>query len=847
MGINAAWRSWLALISVALSTVILSGPAQGAEARAIEEVVVTARRTAENLQDVPIAVTALTSTDLVQQNLVRPNDLMYTVPSLTTAPYISTFNNTYAIRGLPTGVVTYLGESACCIGNTSVPFMDIQSVQVLNGPQGTLFGRSSAAGSVLIEPVRPNLNEREAYVNIRAGDYSRREFSGTVNLPIIADSLAVRLAASSMHVDGYTSQIGGGEKFDEQNNQQARLGIQYHGDRFSNYTAVNFVNVDQSASSSVLVGSNTNVFPYNLPAVFAPYVYGAPCAQAVSIGLNPDVDSCVAQRQGMVDGITAALIAEQARLDNGGDSAIRQIPGVVGGQPILMRLENWSLLNVAEFGDIDLGRVQVSIKDVFSYELAQSVLAGPGDGVGGQIQQQGAIQFVTGAPFGSSNTLNGRPVPRLGPWSKTLNNDLNVHFDVDDGLLEAVLGYYYARHDLPGSNEGTSTIYQLWLGILSPDLAYQSAFDFNHDSYTRERAWYTQGTLDVSRIGVPGLKLTVGYRKSWDKSYASGYTPVYDLATGTYFPGPTLNEAGEDSSGYNYLVTLAQQFTETIMVYLTNSRAYVPGGINSINEGSEVPNYSPTYGPETVTAWELGAKLDFLIGDDIPVRLNAAIYQYDFEDIIVPFQAFNGTASIGFQANAAAAELNGYELSGTIIPIDDLTISFAYNYNDAKYTDWVATDPFNVAQPGDPNCVAGSNALNCLVDLSNNPFASMPEHQGHVTVAYGLPLDSSVGNVTLSATWYAQSLVWFDASSARYLELLPDATPGISQASYSILNLRAHWSNVIDSGADVALFASNVTDEVYKLGATPQLLSLGFSIGTYGPPRMVGLEISKHF
>jgi iron complex outermembrane recepter protein len=511
-----------------------------------------------------------------------------------------------------------------------------------------------------------------------------------------------------------------------------------------------------------------------------------------------------------------------------------------------MELKDWSILNVAEFSDIDLGWVKLSVKDVFSYEENKSVVAGPGDGVGGRIQQQGAITFFSGAPFGSSNTLNGNPVPRLGPASETINNDFNISLDLDDGLLESVLGYYFSHTELPGSNKGTSTIYQLWLGILNPALEYQSAFDFNDDSYTRDRAWYTQSTLDLGRLGVPGLKLTAGYRKSWDRSSASGFTPMYDYTTGTYSPGLTRNTSRSESDGYNYLITLAQQITDSFMVYLTNTRAFVPGGINSINEGSEVPNYSPTYGSEVVKAWEVGTKLDFYLTENIPVRLNAAIYRYDFEDIIVPFQAFNGSASIGFQANAAAAELEGFELSATISPIENLTISFAYNYNDAEYTDFVATDPFNVAQPGDANCVAGSTPTNCLIDLSKNTFASMPKHQGHATVTYDVPLDSN-GDLTLSATYYRQSRVWYDSSARRYLELLPASTPAISQESYSILNLRADWANVLDSGVNAAIFVNNATDEVYKLGTTPQLLSLGFSIGTYGPPRMMGVEFSKHF
>ena len=154
--------------------------------------------------------------------------------------------------------------------------MDIASVQVLNGPQGTLFGRSSAAGSILIEPVRPNLSETEASLKVRFGDYGRQEFTGTLNVPI-TDRLAVRLAANSTDIEGYTSEIGSSRKLDEQQNQQVRLGIQFESGRFTSYTAASYIHVDQTAPGQVLSAINLNSFPYNLPPVFAPFVYGPTC------------------------------------------------------------------------------------------------------------------------------------------------------------------------------------------------------------------------------------------------------------------------------------------------------------------------------------------------------------------------------------------------------------------------------------------------------------------------------------------------------------------------------------------------------------------------------------------
>ena len=123
----------------------------------------------------------------------------------------------------------------------------------------------------------------------------------------------------------------------------------------------------------------------------------------------------------------------------------------------------------------------------------------------------------------------------------------------------------------------------------------------------------------------------------------------------------------------------------------------------------------------------------------------------------------------------------------------------------------------------------------------------MPENQGHVSVAYDVPMDGAAGSLSLSASVYAQSLVWYNTSSIRLLEVLPTAKPGISQGGYAVVNLRANWFDVMATGFDAALFVNNATDTVYKLGTTPQLLTLGFSIASYAPPRMFGIEVSKKF
>src|SRR3984893_14130626 len=213
--------------SVLLSTTVLSFgvivPAFAEEE--INEIIVTARRGEERLQDVPTSITVFNQQQQEDRNVVNPQDLAAYVPSLSANTNFGSENSSFAIRGFVQDIGTapsvgvYFGDVVAPRGaSNGIPagdgagpgsFFDLQNVQVLKGPQGTLFGRNTTGGAVLLVPQKPT-SEFGGYVEGSFGDFGMKRGQGVVNLPV-NDSIRVRLGVDHQSRDGYlihTSGVG---------------------------------------------------------------------------------------------------------------------------------------------------------------------------------------------------------------------------------------------------------------------------------------------------------------------------------------------------------------------------------------------------------------------------------------------------------------------------------------------------------------------------------------------------------------------------------------------------------------------------------------------------------------
>ena len=195
------------ILLAAVSVPAFSAESDG-ESRRIEEVIVTAQRTSESIQDVPIAVTALTGDMMEERGVVTSSDLQMSAPSLSYTP--TNFGGySFSIRGIgnlviggESGVSTHINEIPVASQLNSVEFYDMERVEILRGPQGTLFGRNATGGAVNFVTRRPDFDSINGFVDLEGGDYDNIRLKGAVNFPI-TDNFAVRIAGMSLDRDGY--------------------------------------------------------------------------------------------------------------------------------------------------------------------------------------------------------------------------------------------------------------------------------------------------------------------------------------------------------------------------------------------------------------------------------------------------------------------------------------------------------------------------------------------------------------------------------------------------------------------------------------------------------------------
>ncbi|MDX2275332.1 MAG: TonB-dependent receptor [Hyphomonadaceae bacterium] len=624
-----------------------------AAAEAFDEVLVIARRRAEDVQDVPVAVTAIGAEELEQRSLQTTEDLRFVVPALNVGGQRRDEAQFYMRGNGPgpvnagqrnfTSVAAYFAEVPTEQTGPGV-FFDLASVQVLRGPQGTLFGRNTTAGAVLFQPQRPE-EEFGGYASASVGDYDLAQFQGVLNVPLISDHLSLRLGADIGQRDGYTRSLVTGQEMDDRNYEGYRASLLWTPtDDFENLTIVNYRTQDTNGFSPTIRAINPDAVISS--AGGQPITFGgsAPRVQAQCL-----IDFASCGYASLIEAFTAGImaggfyIAEQSDLDSYLET--QRANGVHTNQVDFLQFFEERSLGVTNITTIDLNE-HLTFKNIFGYRNSRVSQTLDYEGIPVDLVSQRTQR----GEYSSSREQYTNELQLLGNW---------------DGL-NWILGGYVEFNE-PGDPQA------LRAGGLRPSIRFPAHEDTS-------LAAFAHAEYDLSPV-LDGLSISGGYRYTWDdRAYTLSIFSLSSVNSDVLGACslPACPTSGQNSfSDASWDLALQYEVTPDVMTYVSAKRGYRGGGFNF-----PAPAGSETYAPELLTEYEAGIKADWALGP-VRARTNLAIYRDEIEQSQIQQAATClGGSVCTIVVNAGASERNGGELETQFLLTADLSLSFTASVND---------------------------------------------------------------------------------------------------------------------------------------------------------------------
>jgi iron complex outermembrane receptor protein len=855
----------------AADTVVAAGQS------AIEQVVVTARRREERLQDVPISITVFNQQQLSNHNIINASDLAAYTPSLQVNTDFGSQNSSFAIRGFvqDIGTAPSVGVFFADVveprgatqeiqaGDGAGPgdFFDLQNVQVLKGPQGTLFGRNTTGGDILLVPQKPT-DQFGGYVEGSFGNYNYFGGQGVINIPV-TDQVRLRFGVDHESREGYlhnTSGIGPAN-FDDVNYTALRgsADIDLTPD-LNDYIVATYSHSDINGDFQKMIACDPNT---TIPSIFTSPL-GNACNQT-----TPGKPGF--QGSGFYD-------------------AAQTLPNPE------TKLTTWRVINTTTWHATDA----LTFKNIASYAELRQIYTNPIFGTNFHTPSIPGILPAFPFLFAADTPLpSGAPASNTATYTEEMQfqgTNFDNRFNWTAGAyLEGTfpLSIVGAQNSVLAdcTNEQTYQCYDpigflLALAGAVPPGTPVGKVNFTEGLKTtneNDYALYGQGTYKLT----DQLKLTGGFRYTWDRTSNTSRTITYDVGypltltfpfqplpamvtnancthptspgyipNGGYGTKPVPQNAcvdslTEKSNAPTWLLDLDYTPTDDILVYVKWARGYREGVVN--------PSLSPPYtitGPEKVDTYEGGFKTSFDF-EGLAGTFNADGFYNDFrnQQLLLGFNpnpCFQkiGSTCIPSPVGPAAAPVNagksriaGAEVDATIVPFEGASLQIGYTY--------LSTEILTVRQFTSP---AGSLYFISGAQKPGDVLPLAPENKVTFTASYTLPLDESIGKITLSTTFtHTDSMLttYGDASVTDTVNGKTFPSPILSGlgtlAPTNLLDVNVNWNQMFGKPLDLSFFATNVTGVNYYTFVPGLAPGTGFETASMGQPTFYGARIRYHF
>ncbi len=707
---------------------------------ALEELVVTARRRDENAQDVPIALSVVNEGALAATGAYSLNEIQRLVPSLQVFSF-NPRNTNVNIRGLGSNVSltndglengvgfyidnVYYGR----VGQTQFDLVDLQQVEVLRGPQGTLFGKNTTAGAINISTRRPSY-EPEYSGELSVGDYGRREVRASASGPIVDDKAAYRVTYAHTVRDGILENVHSGRKVSDYDNTSVRAQLLFDPGEDLQIRLIG----DYSAQ-------NAECCIQPLADVFTHYDNGARIPnnfydRVGRQGYEPLPPDAFARK---VD-IDAPISADMNSYGVSG-----QVDWELGAGTLTSitayRGWDWNPANDADGTPLSVFTLaqQENRQRQFSQELRFA------------SQESEVLDYVVGAYYlwqrneGISNIAYGADA---ADWFLP-----TVPAVVGEAALS---GFGYETESAPEIDSYAAFGQTVW--HITPRLDLTTGLRFTREEKEGEFETYWVSGADLTAL-PPALATGAA-------AIRNGFNPQYREFT-----------TGLNDNSVSGLVSLSYALSDTVLAYATYSQGAKSGGLNLAILPAGV---DPVVEPEDVENYEAGLKTQLLDGR---LTLNTAIFQTEISDYQTAItEVLETTTAIRqYVANTGEVRSRGAEADLAFQASDLVSFNASVSYNDATYLD------YENAQQAPENLNLGA-----IQDLSGEPLPGAPEwtYTLGADIAYPVAWGDRALEVYGNAN-YAYRTEYFTAiSNSRHSEV--DAH-GILTARVGVRTEDARW------------------------------------------------------
>lgn len=824
-------------LTICTGLFLISIPAMAAPQ--LEEVIVTAQKRSASTQDTPIAITGMSEGALEKFGFSNASDISAQVPNMQVSGPYGEVQPIFSIRGVsmsdyssnqasPIGVYNdeaYLGA----VYTHGMSFFDVERLEVLRGPQGTLYGKNTTGGAINIvtktpligDPTAFNLKQGVRNYNGHAGDYG-------VESTLIEDVLAARLAYSYSRRDGYFENALGGPDLSEQDFQAARLVVNWQLTDSTNMV------LKYSTARNDALGSPSRNEPRG------------------DLSKNPELVTALE-----TSGVGVYDKPNNGFIDNTGYSRPAKN------------------LDYYEVEDNFTGALVVNsdlLVNKIEYVADAYTLT--------------AITSLADSDYSQAQNVDGSPDQLLeinwGVDTQALSQDFRITTTFLDDF-DLIAGAYYATEDMQLDNQ--YSLYETppdtraaatFPGVTGyyPYLLDFGVLDQKMDTEKTSAALYSQLRWNVTtNLGIDfGLRYTddkidmtylnisrLGYDGSPRGTYVPGnntgvdniFIPANVAGQSPLEPGLLLAELLSGNVGLDELLLTAQtgythgpyttdsatplsahekewtgkigldyRFNDELMIYTSYSRGFRAGNFNAGVYYEEREFENAYASPEFLDAYEFGFKADLW---NRRARINSAFFYYDYTDQ----QFINVVGVSNFLENAGGSKIFGFESEMYFALTEKLTVQIGLGILKSEYTELELSDVQTVNDDDD------------VVDLSGNELISAPNVSANISVDYDI-FTNDYGYLSMNLNGNYQADQWYSAYNDKI------GYDKIRQAGYGLYNARFTWFGSDDSYS-VAIWAKNITETEYDGYAINLQAGFGFDYFQQGAPRTYGLEATYKF